>query len=168
MLKIFSFFCNKIHLTPSNRCTKKEVSSPGLREIISILLSAGLFLCDDPGAESAAGGRDHAEHVLPGYDLQKDLCAKVRRTHLALQHCQAPGSRRIQEDLENRLEHQRQHLSSLPGGGYSAWDPVHCHWSHKREKIRQKRPGNFHISGAIFICLYLCLNNMAKIYLVFK
>lgn len=168
MLKIFSFFCNKIHLTPSNRCTKKEVSSPGLREIISILLSAGLFLRDDPGAESAAGGRDHAEHVLPGYDLQKDLFAKVRRTHLALQHCQAPGSRRIQEDLENRLEHQRQHLSSLPGGGYSAWDPVHCHRGHKREKIRQKRPGNVNISGAVLICLYLCLNNMAKIYLVFK
>ena len=77
------------------------MSSPGLREIISILLSAGLFLCDDPGAESAAGGRDHTEHVLPGYDLQKDLCAKVRRTHLALQYCQAPGSRRIPEILES-------------------------------------------------------------------
>ena len=129
-VKNFFIFCNKIHLTPSNRCTKKEVSSPGLREIISILLSAGLFfLRDDPGAESAAGGRDHAEHVLPGYDLQKDLFAKVRRTHLALQH---------------------------------------CHRSHKREKIRQMRPGNVNISGAIFICLYLCLNNMAKIYLVFK
>ena len=98
----FQFFCNEIHLTPSNRCTKKEVSGPGLRKIMSILLSAGLFLRDDPGAESAAGGRDHAEHVLPGYDLQKDLCAKVRRTHLALQYCQAPGSRRIQEDRENR------------------------------------------------------------------
>ena len=71
MLKIFSFFCNKIHLTPSNRCTKKEVSSPGLREIISILLSAGLFLRDDPGAESAAGGRDHAEHVLPERPFRK-------------------------------------------------------------------------------------------------
>ena len=98
---IFQFYCNEIHLTPSNRCTKKEVSGPGLREIISIRLSAGLFLRDDPGAKSAAGGRDHAEHVLPGYDLQKGLCAKVRRTHLALQHCQAPGSRRIPEILES-------------------------------------------------------------------
>lgn len=65
--KIFEKICNETIFSTTNLCRKKEVSSSELREIISFLLFASIFLCDDDHKESAACRRNYSEYVFQGY-----------------------------------------------------------------------------------------------------